>query len=223
MHNSDDNIDYVFKCVVIGDAYVGKTTILSNYTGISHFVETEKNYLPTIGVDFFVKTVKYINSNGISTLIRLHIYDTAGQERFDSITESYYKGVTGALLVFDTTNEKTFNSVKKWLNRLKEKCEEEISIILVGNKTENIKEREVKQLDINRYARENNLCWSEISGKEKINIIEPFDILIKSVVLKIEQGIIKEENFANLGITRRSDKKQLEPYSSSSLFDCFKF
>jgi len=94
--------DYLFKFIMIGDSSVGKTCMLTRY--VDGWFKSDND--PTIGVEFGSKLIKCKDG----TVVRLQVWDTAGQESFRSITKSYYRGAIGAILVYDITQEKSFNS-----------------------------------------------------------------------------------------------------------------
>lgn len=121
----DKKSKLLFKVVLIGDMKVGKSSILLKYkSGI--FDPYQKS---TIGIDFSCKTLVRDNQQ-----IKLQIWDTAGQERFQCIGSSYYKGANYCIVVFDLTNEKSFDNIEKWIKLFQEKAGDDIPIVLVGNK-----------------------------------------------------------------------------------------
>lgn len=121
------NFDYIFKFVVIGDSSVGKSCIVLRFIeGV--FNPDQEN---TIGVEFGAKVA---NVNG--TNVKIQIWDTAGQEAFQSITRSYYRGAAGVLLVFDLTNRDSFKNTERWLQETKNNASDEMVVCLVGNKSD---------------------------------------------------------------------------------------
>lgn len=111
--------------VLIGDSGVGKSNLLLRFTKNDFLLESKS----TIGVEFATRTVKIEGKS-----IKAQIWDTAGQERYRAITSAYYRGAVGALLVYDITKKVTFANVERWLNELKEHSDNDIVILLVGNK-----------------------------------------------------------------------------------------
>lgn len=105
MHQTD--YDYVFKILLIGDSAVGKSSLLLRFAEDIF----SDSFLPTIGVDFKIRTIEAAGSK-----VKLQMWDTAGQERFKSILTSYYKGTHGVLLVYDITDRKSFIDVQNWIN-----------------------------------------------------------------------------------------------------------
>ncbi|RXM28810.1 Ras-related protein Rab-3B [Acipenser ruthenus] len=106
---SDQNFDYMFKLLIIGNSSVGKTSFLFRYADDSF----SNSFVSTVGIDFKVKTV-YRNDKRV----KLQIWDTAGQERYRTITTAYYRGAMGFILMYDICNEESFNAVQDWLHSL---------------------------------------------------------------------------------------------------------
>lgn len=128
---------------------------------------------PTLGVEFGSKT---INVEGKS--VKLQIWDTAGQESFKSITRAYYKGSIGTILVFDISNQQSFEDLKNWLHELSNHSHQKMSIILVGNKKDLSNDREVSFEHAKDFAKENNfLDYVEVSALSGENIEKPFTLL----------------------------------------------
>jgi small GTP-binding protein len=145
-----EEFDFLFKIVMIGDSGVGKSNLLSRFVDNSFNMDSK----PTIGVEFATKN---INIEGKS--IKNQIWDTAGQERFRAITNAYYRGAVGAIIAFDLTKSKTFENVQKWLGELRDNAEPRITIMLVGNKSDLAELREVKQDLVEDYVNKNKLCY----------------------------------------------------------------
>lgn len=126
--------DVTVKLVIIGDSGVGKTNVLLRFRDD----EFRLNYVATIGVDFKVKT---INVDGKK--IKLQIWDTAGQDRFKNINQTYYKGAIGVVLVYSITDLNSFNNVKNWIKQIYEHTSPDIKKVLIGNKSDLEDERKV--------------------------------------------------------------------------------
>ena len=139
---SEFDIDLCIKIILVGESGVGKTNILTRFT--KNIFDTESRN--TIGVEFGTKIIKIKDHK-----IKLQIWDTAGQERYKSVTVAYYKGSRGALIVYDISRKESFNNVSRWLNDIKKNGELDISIILVGNKTDLI-HREVTTEEGRNFA-----------------------------------------------------------------------
>lgn len=140
-----NNYEYLFKLILIGDSSVGKSCLLTRL--IDEYFKSECD--PTIGIEFGTKILK--SSSGIP--IRLQIWDTAGQENFRSITQAYYKGAIGALVVFDITNAQSFENLQKWINDAKSNTNSDnFELIILGNKHDLVQCRKVSKEQAKTYA-----------------------------------------------------------------------
>ena len=163
--------DYLFKVLLLGDSDVGKSSLILRYTE-----ETFNSKLVnSIGVDFKMKK-KEIDGK----IIKVQIWDTAGHERFRSITYSYYRGANAIIIVFDITDKKSFLSITEWLKQIEKHAKENVFKFLVGNKSDLAEERKVTFEEAKEYADKHDLPYIETSAKEGININELFESSIKS-------------------------------------------
>lgn len=199
--------DNLFKILIVGDAGVGKSSILLRYTD-SVFTE---EFISTIGCDFKVKSLD------IGTkLIRLQIWDSAGQERFRQISNSYYRGAHAVLAVFDITEMNSYiNLQKNWLSEITRNASEDVLLIIVGTKTDWEEKRRVSFEDANEFACSLNIPYFECSAKENTNIDTIFQFaaseLVEKFVEKEEEQIfriqpqpIKQEKFKSVTKTIKS-------------------
>ncbi len=166
--------NYLFKLIIIGDASVGKTALIKRllsegYNGL---------YEPTIGVDFATTTITL--ENGV--VVKSHMWDTAGQESFAPIIKSYYKGTAGAILVFDVSNEESFERLDYWLKQLENNKDHAnpLPIVLVGNKID-MTNRTVSRITAQRYANKKGLMYVETSALQGININKFYRTLIVNI------------------------------------------
>ena len=183
--NLGSNLSYKF--LVLGDQMVGKTSVLERY--INRTFKT--NYLLTIGMDKRFKRLEVNNTD-----VDIFITDTAGQERFRSLTKMFYKGADGILVGFSLTEAKTLESVNYWINEINQNCSKEypISLVLFGNKCDDKENIQVKQEDIDKIKDKYNLTYFETSAKDNINIQNIFEYLTKMT-------IIKRKNLQNIGLS----------------------
>ena len=194
-----DEYDFLFKLIIVGDSNVGKTNIMSKY------IHNKFNYTSkaTIGVEFGTKIVTIDNKK-----IKAQIWDTAGQERYKSITSAYYKGAKGALIVYDITNKFTFESVDKWVQDLNSYGDKNLTLLLVGNKSDLEDKRQIVKEDGEEKAKSFNLGFIETSACSGDNIDQAFDIMLKEVLKKyVVENDINDEFEASGGKNIELDKK----------------
>jgi small GTP-binding protein len=170
----EEEFDFLFKIVIIGDSGVGKTNLLSKFVDDTFLMDSK----PTIGVEFATKTLHIENKT-----IKNQIWDTAGQERFRAITNAYYRGAHGAIIAYDLTKYKTFENVNKWLAELKENADPDITMMLLGNKSD-LEERCLKVEEVEEFVAENKLLYLETSAKTGENVSHAFQNLIKGNLMK---------------------------------------
>lgn len=172
--------EHLYKILVIGELGTGKTSIIKRYVHqfFSH------HYRATIGVDFALKVLEW----DANTLIRLQLWDIAGQERFGNMTRVYYKEAVGAFIVFDVTRSQTFEAVRKWKADLDSKVQQPegttIPCVLLGNKCDMSKEGIVNNPSaMTEFCKENNFAgWFLTSAKENLNIEEAARFLITQIL-----------------------------------------
>merc|ERR1712110_968384 len=151
----NQDYDYLFKVLIIGNSCVGKSNILLRFSeNVFH-----ESFLPTIGVDFKIKNVE-VNDK----VVKLHIWDTAGQERFKTITATYYKGAHGIILVYDITDRQTFQDIENWLGEIQQHASPNVAKLLVGNKCDLESERQVKWEEGKQYADSLGIGFLETSA-----------------------------------------------------------
>jgi len=167
--------DHLFKLVLIGDASVGKTSLLLRFADDSF----EDNYISTVGVDFRFRTVPVDNE-----LVKLQIWDTAGQERFRTITSAYYRGANGVILVYDITSSETFEHVQDWLDEVNKAAGKSVTKLVVGNKADLTTERQVDQQQAQQYAQSVGSSFIETSAKTANNVDTAFLTIAKQLVQK---------------------------------------
>jgi len=156
------------KVVFLGDAGVGKTSIVNRYVKD----EFKVGETPTIGAAFAAKT--HVLS-GSDKSIRFELWDTAGQERYHSLAPMYYRGCIASIIVYDITTKKTFDRAKEWLSELQRNCSSAIVLYLVGCKVDLNSQREVDQADAEKFAQHNHCEFTEVSAKTGAHIQELFE------------------------------------------------
>ena len=174
-----------FKILTIGESGVGKTCVLRR------FVENKfsKNHLATIGIDFKTKTLNIYNQE-----IKLKIWDTAGQERFRNITTQYYKGADGIVLVYDVTEESSYDKIRDWMEQiLSNTTQDEIGLVLLGNKCD-MNPRTVTVEMGNKMAEELKISYFETSALTGQGIKEAFEQLTRDIMQKKGVGEGNNDN-----------------------------
>ena len=171
MENDMEKKLHTFKVLILGDPSVGKSCFLIRYTEDTF----QDVYLSTIGMDCKYKKVDLENGESI----RLQLWDTAGQDRFRSITRNLYKGAAGIILIYDVTNRKTFESIKNWVESIRAEVSNKVVIVLVGNKIDKKEQIDVKTEEGDNLAEEFNLPFFECSALTGENINEAFAELAK--------------------------------------------
>ncbi len=178
--------DYLFKVLLIGNSSVGKSSLLLR------FVDNQWSdlFVPTIGVDFKIRTMEIDNKN-----VKLQIWDTAGQERFKNITASYYRGAHGIFVVYDISDTESFKNINNWLIEIEKNANKNVYKILVGNKCDLEDKRTVSYQQGKELAETYGMQFIETSAKSNTNVDEAFHLLGKEV-MKLSLND-KEKNFGN--------------------------
>lgn len=180
--SSDQNFDYMFKILIIGNSSVGKTSFLFRYADDSF----TPAFVSTVGIDFKVKTI-YRNDKRI----KLQIWDTAGQERFRSITRAYYRNSVGGLLLFDITNRRSFQNVHEWLEETKVHVQPyQIVFVLVGHKCDLDTQRQVTRHEAEKLAAAYGMKYIETSARDAINVEKAFTDLTRDIYELVKRGDI---------------------------------
>ncbi|XP_068610212.1 ras-related protein Rab-32a [Brachionichthys hirsutus] len=181
--------EYLFKVLVIGELGVGKTSIIKRYV---HQLFSQ-HYRATIGVDFALKVINWDSK----TLVRLQLWDIAGQERFGNMTRVYYKEAVGAFVVFDVTRGSTFDAVSKWKHDLDSKVKlangKPIPSVLLANKCDQKKESSNNTALMDNFCKETAfLGWFETSAKDNVNVDEAARFLVENILAN-DKGLPCEE------------------------------
>ena len=166
--------ELLYKILLLGDSSVGKTCFLMRYTDNTF----QEIHMSTIGLDYKLKNVQLDDGK----IVKIQIWDTAGQDRFRSITKNYYKGAHGIILIYDVTSRKTFENVKNWVSQIKEEVSDKVIIILVGNKIDDESNRKVSKEEGKKMANDCGLDFFETSAKSGLNIDSTFNELVKKTV-----------------------------------------
>ncbi|KAK8544977.1 hypothetical protein V6N13_066287 [Hibiscus sabdariffa] len=164
---------YLIKLLLIGDSGVGKSCLLLRFSDGSFTT----SFITTIGIDFKIRTVELDGKR-----IKLQIWDTAGQERFRTITTAYYRGDMGILLVYDVTDESSFNNIRNWIRNIEQHASDNVNKILVGNKADmDESKRAVPTSKGQALADEYGIKFFETSAKTNLNVEEVFFSIAKDI------------------------------------------
>jgi small GTP-binding protein len=178
--------DCLFKILIVGDINTGKTSILDQFTN-SHF---DGAYISTIGIDFNVKIIS-VNE---SACVKLQVWDTCGQERFRSLTRSYYRDTDAIIIVYDITSRRSFENAKVWIKEVEQYVDNDVLPVLVGNKSDLFINREIQYFEGYKLANDKFMEFFETSAKYDNNI----ETLFKFVATKLyEDGKLTKKSKKN--------------------------
>lgn len=175
------------KLILLGDISVGKSSIIGRYIDNSF----SDDYQCTLQVEMKTKIIDI----DLDTRVKMNIWDTVGQEKFRNLTKQYYRNCQGAIIVFDLTRKDSFDGVQKWIDDL-EDYNANIPILIVGNKSDLIKEREVNNDDIEMFVK-NKYKYYDVSAKNGSNISLAFDKIRREIIEDIKRKEKKEEKELN--------------------------
>uniref|UniRef100_A0A140T898 Ras-related protein Rab-13 n=1 Tax=Bos taurus TaxID=9913 RepID=A0A140T898_BOVIN len=157
---------------------------------------------PPLGIDFKIRTVDIEGKK-----IKLQVWDTAGQERFKTITTAYYRGAMGIILVYDITDEKSFENIQNWMKSIKENASAGVERLLLGNKCDMEAKRKVQKEQADKLAREHGIRFFETSAKSSMNVDEAFSSLARDILLKSGGRRLKNNNKPPSTDLKTCDKK----------------
>ena len=178
-----ENFEMMFKVVIVGDQFVGKTNIMSKYLK-NEFHEDSK---ATVGVEF---GSKQFNVEGHA--IKAQIWDTAGQERYKAITSAYYKGAKGAFVVYDITRKGSFDSIDKWVNDLTSTADKKLTIVIIGNKSDLEDQRQITKEQGQEKASKLEAAFLETSAFSGENLDKAFEMMISEIFKKCHEEMLSE-------------------------------
>jgi len=203
--------DYIFRTIILGDSGVGKTSFCQSHRDMK---AASDNIEATIGIDFVTTKCKMNDGK----IIKMHIWDTAGQEQFHAIVQSYYRSVAGIIIVFDLTQHKSFRNAATWLSEIRHAnlCNHEHPILLIGNKSDLEDKRAVSYEEASIYAESEGTIYVECSCKKYINIAN----IMKIFYSKLYDNFISNKTCC--GVRKYGDKsvKHIAYNDSSSSSYC---
>ena len=209
----DEDILYSVRIIIIGDSNVGKTNIIYRFKTD----EFNENILSTIGADFTTKFLKVGQRE-----FKLQLWDTSGQERYHSIARGYYKNSTCAIVVYDITNEKSFESIKKWKDDCQNYNNQNVILILVGNKKDLEQSRKISEEKGREFAEQNGInCFFESSAKTGENIKEIFQYICKIINKRIDDNEIDFDDKSNgIQLLKKNNDNDNDNDNQNSISSC---
>ena len=172
--SSNEDSDIVFKILMLGDSEVGKSCFLMRYSD-NVFVE---NYITTIGLDYKLKTIKLDSGK----VIKVQLWDTAGQDKYRTIAKNYYKGSHGILLLYDITKMSSFENISEWIQDIRQEVSPKSIIFLIGNKIDLADQRKITKEQGEELAEEFKIPFFEASAKSGENVDEVFKALYEKII-----------------------------------------
>eukprot|EP00188_Purpureofilum_apyrenoidigerum_P004106 Plantae.Rhodophyta-Purpureofilum_apyrenoidigerum.ctg4491.p1 GENE.Plantae.Rhodophyta-Purpureofilum_apyrenoidigerum.ctg4491~~Plantae.Rhodophyta-Purpureofilum_apyrenoidigerum.ctg4491.p1 ORF type:complete len:209 (+),score=49.61 Plantae.Rhodophyta-Purpureofilum_apyrenoidigerum.ctg4491:242-868(+) len=191
MAHQHSNYDYLFKLLLIGDSSVGKSCLLLRFSDGS-FNESQ---MSTIGVDFKIRTLELDGRT-----FKLQIWDTAGQERFRTIAAAYYRGAHGIIIVYDVTNQQSFDNVEMWLSEVNKYGSGEVNKLLVGNKSDLKSKRVVDTEKGKEFAESNGMKFLETSAKTAENVEEAFLTMTREIFQQVGNEVTKDKKSTTVNV-----------------------
>ncbi|CAL4104235.1 unnamed protein product [Meganyctiphanes norvegica] len=211
--NSRDS-DYLIKFLALGDSGVGKTSFLYYYTeGIF-----QQQFISTVGIDFREKRYVYHNpTNGQNQGVHLQLWDTAGQEKFRSLTTAFYRDAMGFLLLFDLTSEQSFLDIRSWIEQLKTHayCDNP-DIILCGNKVDLIEQRVISEQRARDMANKFGFSYMETSAATGQNVEAAVNLLLETVMQRMDKAVDSSMLPGRRGKAKGIGLEEMEPDNNGS-------
>jgi len=197
--------DILMKVILIGDSGVGKSCLLMRFSEDTF----NQSFINTVGIDFKIKSIVVDDK-----IVKLQIYDTAGQERFRTITAAYYRGAQGVMLVYDVTDPSSFRNIRDWVAGMMAHVDPGCRMIIVGNKCDLDDRREVPEVKGSTLATEFGFKFIETSAKTNLNVEDAFNILVREIKIRMDRD--KEDAISGgkkteqptVGLEDTTDKKQ---------------
>jgi Ras-related protein Rab-8A len=187
---------------------VGKSCLLLRFSDDSFTT----SFITTIGIDFKIRTVELDGKR-----VKLQIWDTAGQERFRTITTAYYRGAMGILLVYDVTDETSFNNIRNWMRNIEQHASETVNKILVGNKCDMDDKRVIPTARGQALADEFGIPFFETSAKANLKVEEAFFSVAREIKQRLTAG---KEGEGGAGVGAPAIKLGKEQKSKASKSKC---
>jgi len=185
--------DRLIKVLIIGDSGAGKSSLMFRVTDNTF----TPSFITTIGVDYKDKMYD-IDGKRIKT----QLWDTAGQEKFRTITTAYFRGAHCVVFVYDVTDDRSFNNIRRWLKVLKENATQNVNMLLLANKIDLVERRLIDTEKGRELAEESGMEYAETSARTGQNVHDAFYGLIKTAKERLEQETltsVRNQGYANNG------------------------
>ena len=189
---------YQAKCIVIGEAGVGKSSILVQFTD-QRFRST---YRSTVGIDYGTRTLMIGNNS-----LKFQIWDTAGQDVFQSVIQSYYRNITIALVVYDVTRPATLDRSLQWFETIADYSQPNVIVVLVGNKTDLLHHRKITTLQGATVATKYGTLFYEVSATRTDDIANLFRLCAMKIIENIHSGTLVANIHNGLMLTPLANKR----------------
>ena len=194
----DENSDITLKLLIVGGSGVGKTNFLNMFLNNKF----NQNYFSSTGIDLQNKIMNIKNKK-----VRIQIWDTAGQEKYKSITKNLFLKVMGALVLYDITNEESFTKLKEWVELIIEECGRHIKILIIGNKSDLESQRAIDKEDAMKYANEEKVQYIECSSKTGENVEKAIIVLsekiLESTEISMDSSLMLDSTLLSSNIKKR--------------------
>eukprot|EP00347_Sterkiella_histriomuscorum_P020897 403336041 len=195
IEDPDKNLSTQFfvKILLLGDTGVGKSSLMFRFSE----GEFKQGLVGTAGVDYKMKNIEFIGKS-----VKIQIWDTAGQERYRTLTKAYYKGAAGIILVFDVTDPVSFKNLEYWLKKIHKHADENVEIVLIGNKIDLVNDVQIQQDIANQIAQQKNIQYFEASAKDSYNVDMAFKTLLSNIINNqgLQDKITQQDNNKGIGI-----------------------
>ena len=210
----NEEYDIMVKFVVVGEAGVGKSCTIMNWTS----GKVNYAYSMTIGCDFASRTVQMKDD-----VVKVQIWDTGGAEYFRSLTRQYYRQAIGAVLFYDITNKKTFENIPIWQNEIRENSHKDVQLLLVGNKKDKTDDRQVDYHTGSQFAEDNGMKFLETCAFDLETVDPVFIGMINDIIENIDANKYDLEN-ESLGLIlqnkRLMSKGKITPVWTAGTMSC---
>ena len=197
---SKSEYSYSVKFIIVGDSSVGKSNILLRFSRNIF----DPGHQATLGIEFANKHVMY---NNIDYLVQ--VWDTAGQENFRSVTRAYYKAAAVAMVVYDITNEESFEHIKQWIKDCKDLAPKSVQLVLIGNKSDLEDKRVIQIMRGIELAKENKMLFFETSALNGNGVEDAFNKTIEAIDEKIRSGFYDMDNLNSQGIRKLKNGQEV--------------